>query len=232
MKLNDRMKTIADCVDQGATVADIGTDHAFIPAYLVENGISDWIIASDISQGPIDNALKTIEGLGIGDKVSTVLAPGLKGIYEPVDNIIIAGMGGIVIAEIIEESYEIACKAKKLILQPMSSTIDLRKYLYERSFTIIEEKIAVEGEKFYEIIIAVPKQAELIDDELYFEISHALRQNRDQKTRLFLQRKIKVSERILNQILQNSGQYTDEGIGRLRRKLEKLREVLVNADKF
>ena len=90
----------------------------------------------------------------------------------------------------------------------------------------------MEGEKYFEIIIAVPKQADLIEDELYFEISHALRQNRDQKTRLFLERKIRVTESIINQILENSDQYTYDGIAGLRRKLEKLREVLVNADKF
>jgi tRNA (adenine22-N1)-methyltransferase len=223
---------IADCVEKGVSVADIGTDHAFLPAYLVEKGISDNIIASDISQGPVDNANKTIEGLGLGNQVSTVQAPGLEGLEEPIDVIIIAGMGGIVIAEIIKDRIGYAHQAKQLILQPMSSSIDLREFLYKNRFTIIEEKVALEGEKFYEIIIVKSGQEVVIEDELYFEVSSAIRKNRDLNTRKFIDRKIEVTERIIEQIRKNSEQFKEESMKELEIRLEKLKEVAENANQF
>lgn len=103
MQLTSRLEAIAKKVTYKATVADIGTDHAYIPIYLVENNITNTVYACDINQGPINIANKQIEKYGYTKEITTRLGPGLNPIVGMgVENIIIAGMGGILIKEIIE----------------------------------------------------------------------------------------------------------------------------------
>ena len=145
MQLTPRLKTIAEKISQNATVADIGTDHAYIPIYLVENHISSTIYACDINQGPLNTAKTQIEKHGYSKEITSKLGPGLEPIAGlGVDNIIIAGMGGILIKEIIQANKETAFRAKKLILQPMIAQEELRRYLVENGFQIIEKKRKLE----------------------------------------------------------------------------------------
>ena len=191
--------TIASCVNKGDFVADIGTDHAYIPIYLVENGISKRILASDINQGPVDNAIKSVANYRFESQIKVIKAPGLKGIENPVDSIIVAGMGGLLIADILNEDLMLVRQSKKLILQPMTKSIELRKYLYDHHFKIIEEKIAIEGHKFYEIIVA--ENGETFEYEPFeCEISKALRKNKDANTKIFVNDKIEKLNMLLKRI--------------------------------
>lgn len=135
-------------------IADIGTDHAYIPIELIKRGICKSAIATDISTGPAEIAKEHIknEGLSIDVRIGgglAVLKPG------EVQQIIIAGMGGKMIVSILEDSPEIA-KNTKLILQPMNGQYELRKYLTENNFTVTCEDIAAEGEKVYNLIEVNP----------------------------------------------------------------------------
>ncbi|MBN2261119.1 MAG: tRNA (adenine(22)-N(1))-methyltransferase TrmK [Clostridiales bacterium] len=229
MRLNQRLLMIANSVTIGNKVADIGTDHAYIPIYLVENKIADSIIASDIVEGPVLNAIKSVKKHGMEDNIKIIQASGLNGIENPVDTIIIAGMGGMLITEIIEENPAIAYNAKELILQPMKNSIELRKFLYENNFEIIEELIAKEGYKFYEII-KVKKGKMVILNDFEFEISKALRRNRDKNTKKFVENKIDVTKKILKKLKQESSQ--SQRIEEMELKLKKLLEVYECENKF
>lgn len=224
MKLSERLMTIASCVNRGDIVADIGTDHAYIPIYLVENEISNRIIASDINQGPVDNAIKSIRVHHFEAQIEAIKAPGLKGIKNPIDSIIIAGMGGLLIAEIIKEDIALVRQSKKLILQPMSKSIELRKYLYDNHFKIVEEKIAIEGNKFYEIIIA--ENGEMIEYEPFeCEISKALKENQDANSKKFIKDKIEKLYKIIDSIRANEKSKNEKRLIEMENRLKSLMGV-------
>jgi tRNA (adenine22-N1)-methyltransferase len=155
LKLTPRLQAIADSINEYEVLADIGTDHAFLPIYLMENGKITKAIATDINKGPIDIAEERIRKYKFEDKIETRQGSGLT-VIEPheADAIVIAGMGGMLIAEIIEQSKIVAMAAKILVMQPMQDSGKLRKYLLQSGFEIFEEELAKEDRKIYEIIWA------------------------------------------------------------------------------
>lgn len=153
-RLMPRLQKIYDIVPPCTTAADIGTDHAYIPVCLCLSGKCQSAIASDIRKGPLERALATIEEYGAAS-VKTRLGSGLMTVKpNEAQAIIIAGMGGILIADIIETSKETALSASKLILQPMTAVPELREYLTENGFKIEKEYLVREEEKIYTVISA------------------------------------------------------------------------------
>ncbi|WP_406242265.1 tRNA (adenine(22)-N(1))-methyltransferase [Tissierella carlieri] len=155
MKLSERLLTLANLVPKNSIVADIGTDHGYIPAYLIENKISKKVIGTDISKGSLDKIIEYVKELGFEDKIDSRLGDGLEVIkpYE-VDTVIIAGMGGLLIRDILEKHKEISNSIIDFILQPMVAAKELRQYLIENNFEIIKEELVKEENKYYEIIHA------------------------------------------------------------------------------
>ncbi|MBO5374513.1 MAG: SAM-dependent methyltransferase [Clostridia bacterium] len=168
LKLSKRLNTVAQFVRDGAVVADIGTDHAYIPIYLMLNGIAKHAIASDINEGPIARARENISQYKLEKSITTCVTNGLDGIpsYQPTD-ILICGMGGELIAQILDSCDYIKNPKIKLILQPMTSIYELRSYL-TKGFCISEEAIVCEDGKYYQIICAFydGKHHEFTDVEL------------------------------------------------------------------
>lgn len=151
-KISKRLCTVASYVRDGAVVADVGTDHAYLPIYLaLENKITR-AIASDINEGPISKARENIHKYGLDGVIETCVANGLDGIekYEPTD-IVICGMGGELIAQIIDRSLYIKKQGIRLVLQPMTSIRELREYL-QNGFSTFAENIVKEDDKLYQII--------------------------------------------------------------------------------
>lgn len=146
----------AEEVREGKRIADIGTDHAYLPAYLIENKICPSAIAADIGKGPLENAKKVVSSSkDLSEKIELRLSDGLKEIKEDeTDDIIIAGMGGILITEILSAAPWVKNKEKRLILQPMSHAEDVRKYLCENGFEILKEKASTDGKHNYILIVA------------------------------------------------------------------------------
>lgn len=153
LQLNPRLLKIAQLVTKSNCLADIGTDHAYIPIWSVLNGVADHAIASDINKGPVDRAAKNVRAFGLADKISLRLGSGLSTITPgEVDTIVIAGMGGILISDILDAASDTVSCAKQLILQPMTAVKELREYLSQNSFTLTGEYLAAEDEKIYNII--------------------------------------------------------------------------------
>lgn len=152
IKLSNRLKKIAELVDFGASVIDVGTDHGYVPNFLCEKNISRDIIATDISRNSLKKSIDLTKELGNEKYIKNILANGI--VNEKRDDIIIAGLGGIQIAEIILNSLDISKNAKKLILQPMQKTNILRRELNNMGFLIIDEEIIYEDERYFEILVA------------------------------------------------------------------------------
>lgn len=149
MDLSARLQSVAAQVPAGAALADVGTDHAYLPVWLLLNGRISHAIASDLRQGPLQRARETAEQYQVGNLISFRLCNGLEGIAaHEVDTITIAGMGGETIAAILE-SAPWARDGKLLLLQPMTSFPDLRLWLQENGYHIEKETISREGKRLY-----------------------------------------------------------------------------------
>ena len=158
MRLSKRIYAIAEQVNKGETAADIGTDHGYVPMLLMKNGISPAVIMSDISSGSLSKAVQTFEMCGITvPDTSFRVGDGLQTI-EPgeADAVIIGGLGGFTIIEILESDREKSRSFSKLILQPRKHSGNLRYYLYTHGWDIVSEHLAPEGKFVCEIITAVP----------------------------------------------------------------------------
>lgn len=172
--ITPRLKCIIDHT-RGKKIADIGTDHAYIPIYLIENNLAEYVIASDIKKGPIDIAKYNIEKHNLSDKIKTRLGEGLLILEkDEVDTVIIAGMGGQLISEIIDNSEETARECS-LVLQPMNAQYELRKYLIENNFKITDEDIITEGFKVYNVMnVQSGKQKKFSNDIEYHIPKHLI----------------------------------------------------------
>ncbi|MFI3231163.1 MAG: class I SAM-dependent methyltransferase, partial [bacterium] len=141
---------------EDSIVADIGTDHAYIPIYLHQNNLIKKSYACDISKGPLENAVRNIRNYNLEDSIETRLSNGLEkiNIEDDVDTIIVAGMGGMLIIDILKAKPEVVEQADMLILQPQKSACSLRKYLHQINFFIQDDTILLDDGRYYNIIIA------------------------------------------------------------------------------
>ena len=156
--LSARLACVASLVPAGARVADIGSDHAYLPAALVLDGKIDFAIAGEVVKGPYENAVHEIKDHQLEGKVIPRLADGLAAIEpaDKVDTITIAGMGGSLIASILEKDKNKLTGIKRLVLQPNVGESQLRKWLMNNHYQIMTEKIIEEDNHIYEIIVAEP----------------------------------------------------------------------------
>lgn len=150
-----RLAAAASFARNGACAADIGTDHASLPIYLVGNGIAPCALACDINEGPLNAAKANISAAGLSGKIATLLTDGLNGVetFNPED-IFILGMGGELIWRIVDNSDISKMTGVRLILQPMTHAHDLRKGLFENGFNIVDETLIRDRDRVYQIIVA------------------------------------------------------------------------------
>lgn len=156
--LSARLACVASLVPAGARVADIGSDHAYLPAALVLDGKINFAIAGEVVKGPYENAVHEIKDHQLEGKVIPRLADGLAAIEpaDKVDTITIAGMGGSLIASILEKDKNKLTGIKRLVLQPNVGESQLREWLMNNHYQIMTEKIIEEDNHIYEIIVAEP----------------------------------------------------------------------------
>lgn len=157
LKLTPRLKIIADSIQDYESVADIGSDHAYLPIYLVKSGRVKSAIVTDVNSGPVEISKKRIKIHGVEAKVRVRQGYGLE-VIKPGETevIVIAGMGGILIKDILDRNVEVAQSAKLLILQPMRDSDKIRQWLFEQSFEIIDEELVKDQDKIYEVIWTRP----------------------------------------------------------------------------
>lgn len=154
MNIGARLEAIGKLVPQGVSIADIGTDHAYLPSWLAERGVITKAVAGDIVAGPCAAARSTVAMYGLGNKIEVRMGNGLA-IVEPgeVDVIIIAGMGAGTMIEILEAEPETARQARQLILQPMAGAPGLRRWAHSNGWCLADEVLVEEGKHLYEIMV-------------------------------------------------------------------------------
>lgn len=194
--LSQRLKTVASCVTKGYRVADIGTDHGYIPIYLAQNGIVPSAIAMDINKGPLARAEEHIRENGLEDRIETRLSDGLAKLKEEeVDSIIIAGMGGTLIVKILSEGLSIIRQVKEVILSPHSDLDVVRRFLQEEGFVITYETMLVEDGKYYTVMKTTQGHMEY-DKSIYFKYGKFLLESRNPILQEFLVKELATYNKI------------------------------------
>ena len=153
MKLSDRLLACAELVEKGNVVADIGTDHGYLPIYLLQNGIASKVIAADLREKPLQAARSNAEKYGVHENISFMLSDGLKSIpTDQVNTVICAGMGGTLIQNILLGAKETWTPDYQFILQPQSDIPQFREFLWTNGFTIRREKLAMDNRFVYSVM--------------------------------------------------------------------------------
>lgn len=237
IKLSDRLELIANLIEKNETMADIGTDHGFLPVALWERGICRKIILSDVNTGPLNKAMENIEGsnpgavfdLRLGNGLST-LAPG------EVTTVVIAGMGGVLMIDILGEDLAKSKSFEKIILQPRNGQSKLRYWLLVNGFEISKEELVKEGKVICEIMVVKPAENLLPETPDWLEIRYELPDlNFLNDTGLlieFVQNKIKIDTNIIDRILAGKNENSPlnrEKIVRSRERIAYMQKYLKEA---
>ncbi|SDA69679.1 tRNA (adenine22-N1)-methyltransferase [Lachnospiraceae bacterium G11] len=155
--LTKRLQSVADMVTLGNRVCDVGCDHGYVSIYLVKNEISPFAIAMDVRPGPLSQAEKNIKAFRAESKATTRLSDGLDKLkFGEADTIVIAGMGGPLMRDIIVRGLDVAKSVTELVLQPQSEIPEFRRFLKTNGFTTTAEDMVYEDGKFYPMMKVVP----------------------------------------------------------------------------
>lgn len=165
MRLSDRMEAIAAMVTDGNVVADVGTDHGYIPIALMTRGRIHKAIAMDLREGPLSRAKEHIVQYGLQDGIDTRLSDGVAALaIGEADTIVIAGMGGELVIHILTDGAKVCKHAKELILQPQSELAEVRAFLREQGYEILDENIIEEDGKFYPMMRVASCEKESVNN--------------------------------------------------------------------
>ena len=211
LKISKRLEAAASFVRRGVRIADIGSDHAYLPIYLYSSGLISGGVASDINEGPVKRGEANVRLCRVENAIEVRRADGLSGIekYDP-DDIFIFGMGGELIVSIVDGAKWLRDARYRLILQPMTHPEILRRYLFDNGFSIICEKL-IKDDKIYQIICAEysGKSEEADELELLFG-KHILAQGGELLREALLRSKDIYSERIMGKRIASADASAEE----------------------
>ena len=162
MQLSERLQAVADFVTPQSRLADVGTDHAYVPIYLAEKKIITRAIAMDVVDGPLQRARENIAAHRLEAVIETRKSDGLEALKPgEADTVVIAGMGGLLICRILEQGREVADTVREWVLEPQSDTDKVRQYLLDHAYTIRDEHMVLEDGKYYPILKAYTGKQEV-----------------------------------------------------------------------
>lgn len=227
-KLSQRLKVVADFVPQNSRVADIGSDHAYLPVYLMKQKQIEFGIASEVAKGPLDNAIQEIKAEGLSDRIDTRLADGLLSVQpeDKIDCVTIAGMGGTLIKNILENGKSHLSGDELLILQPNVGEDRLRTWLMNNQYQISDETILREDGHTYEIIVAkkTNEPVKYTEQEIKFG-PFLLKQHSD----VFVEKwenEIERIEMVIDQMNLAKHDKPVDKINSMKKEIEEIKEVL------
>lgn len=226
MDLSKRLQTVADMIKGQGAVADIGTDHAYIPIYLILSGKTEYAIAMDVRRGPLLRASENIKAYRLEDKIEIRLSDGLEKLSDnEVETIVIAGMGGALMARILCDGSHALLTKKELILQPQSELYKVRRQLHAMGYRIVEEKMLIDEGKFYTVIRALGGE-EIYEREMEYDYGRYLLEQRDEILFQFLKKELTSLETIEANLFCHQTEGAKRRLEELEREKQKVKEAL------
>lgn len=227
MELSKRLLEIAKYVNKGAKVADIGTDHAYLPIYLVKNKIARHVIAMDINKGPLESAKQNIKSHRLDGIIETRLSNGLNMLNneDAVNTIIIAGMGGHLVKSIITEGKDHLEDVQQLILQPQSDYNVVRRGIHTLGFKIADEKILEDANKVYFIFLC-EKGYESYDQDIYYKYGKILLQKKDPLLLSYMNRLIDQKKKVIKHLKEQTSDESKLRLKELQLEIKELEEAM------
>ncbi len=225
MKLSKRLETIASLVKEGSILADIGTDHGYIPIYLVSEGICPRAYAMDVRKGPLERAEEHVKEYGLEEKISLRLSDGLKKLNPgEADTVVIAGMGGELICRILEEGRHVWESTERFILSPQSELSFVRRYLEKNGFEILREDMLKEEGKYY-VIMEVGHGSMALSRDCYYEYGRSLIQEKHPVLAELLEKEKENLNRILEALPEQASESTEKRKMELTAKIKWIEEA-------
>ena len=214
--IDSRIKAVLNFVEKNSRVADIGADHGYLSIELIKSGRASFVVASDLNPKPLDAAKKNIAAAGLSDFIEVRLGDGLKVLSESeVDTICVAGMGGALIAEILNDSPQILKSARQLILQPMNATGKILSWLKNNSWYVADIDLAEVGGIIYEIISAVKNPA---------QISAVTKKETSPLLKKFTEQKISKLQRVLAEMSKSPAAVASEKFKNIQAEIQALKQ--------
>lgn len=220
MQLSKRMQMLASLVTPGNRLADIGTDHGYLPIYLVQQGLIPSAIAMDVRKGPLERAKMHIQEAGLSAYIEIRLSDGLWKLRQgEADTILIAGMGGPLMERILSERMDVVREVRELVLQPQSEITAFRRFLGAAGLEILQEEMVCEEGQYYPMMVVRPGQPyELTEEACMFgpiliEETHPVLKD-------YLDWEQQQQEKLLSKLIQVDNHRTRDRIGQVKQKLE------------
>lgn len=222
IQISERLQHAAAMVTPGNRLADVGTDHGYVPIYLMQKGIIPNAIAMDINAGPLERAKGHIEQYGLGGYIQTRQSDGVAALQpQEADSILIAGMGGGLVMHILTDGKNVCTRAKELILQPQSELERARRFLDENGYVVDEEDMVLEEGKFYPMMrVHYEKEHAAGVDELSYLYGKKLLNSQNKVLLQYLQQE----KRIYDGIRQNLVKMDDSP--KIKTRLKEVEQIL------
>ena len=226
MELSKRLQGVADLVSKGVVVADVGTDHGYIPIYLIDSKKSPRAFAMDVNEGPLLRAKEHIAEYGLDSLIETRLSDGVGALQVgECECVVIAGMGGMLTIKILEEGKEIFKNLKEFVLQPQSELQKVREYLCQNAYCIVEENMVLDDGKFYPMFRVVNgKSPKYHAIELRY--GKLLLEHKNSVLEKFLKKEQTVKQLILSNLNQSFGPHIEIRRKEIQEELEEIKYAL------
>ena len=226
MELSKRLQAVADLVSEGLVVADVGTDHGYIPIYLIETEKSSKAFAMDVNKGPLLRAKEHIAEHGLEACIETKLSDGVRALQKgECECVVVAGMGGALTIKIMEEGKDIFRSLKEFVLQPQSELQKVRAYLYQNAYSVVEENMVLDDGKFYPMFRVINGQSQEYDAiELCY--GKLLLEQKNTVLKTFLEKEKAVKELILSNLEQSFGEHIETRKKEIQEELEGIEYAL------
>ena len=226
MELSKRLQAVADLVSEGQIVADVGTDHGYIPIYLLETKKCKKAIAMDINKGPLLRAKEHIAEHGLNQKIQVKLSDGVKALSAgECDCVVVAGMGGALAVKIMEEGREVFKSLREFVLQPQSELAKVRQYLWENEYCVIAEDMVLEDGKFYPMM-KVKSGSSNPYTQVELRYGRELLMQKHPILKIFLEKEMLTKEMIRGNLESESGEHIENRKKELQEELLLVKEAL------
>ncbi len=230
MELSRRLQAVADLLSEGLIVADIGTDHGYIPIYLIETGKSPKAFAMDINKGPLVRAREHVEMHGLQEQIVIRQSDGVKALQVgECESVNVAGMGGALAIKIMEDGRAIFKSLKEFVLQPQSELDKVRQYLCENDYRIIAENMVLEDGKYYPMMKVVNGNVENYS-QMELRYGKKLLEGKHPVLKMFLEKEVQAKKQIINNLEHEQGEHIRKRVSEIQMELAYIKEALSRYD--